>query len=138
MILVLSKSSKWPKYAKALDNALKPYFHVRHELSLQGDCVVRGTTRLLVPECLQPKFISLAHDTHQGIVRTKRRLRERRTPLIQSLHTSLGTGHPGANGTHSLLKDRFWSSIIMGSLKTLSLIGDHNLSPSYGRPFSLS
>ncbi len=33
-------SSKWPKCAKALDNALKPYFHVRHELSLQGDCMV--------------------------------------------------------------------------------------------------
>ncbi len=69
-------SSKWPNCAKVLDNALKPYFQVRHELSLQDDCVVRGTTHLLVPECLQPKFIALAHDTHQGIVRTKRRLRE--------------------------------------------------------------
>ncbi len=34
--------------------------------------------------------------------------RARRTPLIHSVHTSLGTGHPGANGTLSLLKDRFW------------------------------
>ncbi len=32
------------------------------------------------------------------------------TPLIHSVHTSLGTGHPGANGTLSLLKDRFWWS----------------------------
>ncbi len=34
--------------------------------------------------------------------------RTQRTPLIHSAHSSLGTGHPGANGTLSLLKDRFW------------------------------
>lgn len=35
-----------------------------------------GTRNLIVPVCLQPKFIILAHDTHKGIVGTKRRLRE--------------------------------------------------------------
>ncbi len=34
--------------------------------------------------------------------------RTQRTPIIHSAHSSLGTGHPGANGTLSLLKDRFW------------------------------
>ncbi len=34
--------------------------------------------------------------------------RAQRTPLIHSVHTSLGTGHPGANGTLSLLKNHFW------------------------------
>ncbi|KAK3537154.1 hypothetical protein QTP70_002657 [Hemibagrus guttatus] len=34
--------------------------------------------------------------------------RTQRTPLIHSSHTSLGTGHPGINGTLSLLKQRFW------------------------------
>ncbi|KAK3538402.1 hypothetical protein QTP86_001750 [Hemibagrus guttatus] len=34
--------------------------------------------------------------------------RARRTSLIHSVHTSLGTGHPGINETLSLLKDRFW------------------------------
>ncbi|KAK3526590.1 hypothetical protein QTP70_030730 [Hemibagrus guttatus] len=34
--------------------------------------------------------------------------RTRRTPLIHSTHTSLGTGHPGVNETLSLLKQRFW------------------------------
>ncbi|KAK3556237.1 hypothetical protein QTP70_006923 [Hemibagrus guttatus] len=34
--------------------------------------------------------------------------RARRTPLIHSANTSLGTGHPGVNETLSLLKDRFW------------------------------
>ncbi|KAK3565923.1 hypothetical protein QTP86_021441 [Hemibagrus guttatus] len=31
-----------------------------------------------------------------------------RTALIHSSHASLGTGHPGINGTLSLLKQRFW------------------------------
>ncbi|KAK3520070.1 hypothetical protein QTP70_011988 [Hemibagrus guttatus] len=34
--------------------------------------------------------------------------RSRRTTLIHSTHTSLGTGHPGINGTLSLLQQRFW------------------------------
>ncbi len=34
--------------------------------------------------------------------------RTQRTALIHSVHTSLGTGHPGANATLSLLKDHFW------------------------------
>ncbi|KAK3508085.1 hypothetical protein QTP70_013157 [Hemibagrus guttatus] len=34
--------------------------------------------------------------------------RARRTSLIHSAHTSLGTGHPVINKTLSLLKDRFW------------------------------
>ncbi|KAK3568230.1 hypothetical protein QTP86_002017 [Hemibagrus guttatus] len=34
--------------------------------------------------------------------------RARRTPLIHSTHTSLGTGHLGVNETLSLLKDHFW------------------------------
>ncbi|KAK3572456.1 hypothetical protein QTP86_033106, partial [Hemibagrus guttatus] len=34
--------------------------------------------------------------------------RARRTSLIHTTHTSLGTGHPGINETLSLLKNRFW------------------------------
>ncbi|XP_041940375.1 uncharacterized protein K02A2.6-like [Alosa sapidissima] len=69
-------TSTWPASAKHLTPALQPFFKLRYELSLQGDCVVRGPHRLVVPDSLQSKFISLAHDTHQGIVRTKQRLRE--------------------------------------------------------------
>ncbi|KAJ8364836.1 hypothetical protein SKAU_G00136670 [Synaphobranchus kaupii] len=69
-------TSRWPKSAKSLAPNLQPFFKLMHELSLQEDCVVRGTHRLLVPNSLQPKLISRAHDTHQGIVRTKQRLRE--------------------------------------------------------------
>lgn len=69
-------TSRWPKSTKNLTPQLQPFFKLRHEFSLQDDCVVCGTHRLLVPESLLPKLISLAHDTHQGIVRTKQRLRK--------------------------------------------------------------
>src|SRR4029434_3448022 len=48
----------------------------RHELAVMNECIVRGTHRLLVPESLQKRLIDIAHETHQGIVRTKQRLRE--------------------------------------------------------------
>ncbi|KAL0182494.1 hypothetical protein M9458_021869, partial [Cirrhinus mrigala] len=35
-------------------------------------------------------------------------LRTQRIALIHSTHTSLGTGHPGANNTLTLLSERFW------------------------------
>lgn len=69
-------TSRWPITEKGLDPKLQPFFKIRHKLSLQGDCVVRGTHQFLVPDPLQPKLIALAHDTHHGIVRTKQRLRE--------------------------------------------------------------
>ncbi len=42
------------------------------------------------------------HSMSQYVTRTQRTL------LIHSAHSSLGTGHPGANASLSLLKDRYW------------------------------
>lgn len=40
-----------------------------------------------------------------------------RTPLIHTTHTSLGTGHPGADTTLSLLKDHFWWPNMAGDIR---------------------
>ena len=53
----------WPHAAKGLDPAL-------------DEVLIRGTHRVVCPPTLQQQLISLAHDTHQGLVRTKQRLRE--------------------------------------------------------------
>lgn len=66
----------WPRTAKGLDPALVPYFRIQTELSEHDECIIRGTHRVVVPQEIQPKLIQIAHDTHQGIVRTKQRLRE--------------------------------------------------------------
>ncbi len=75
--------------------------------------------------------------------------RARRTPLIHSVHTSLGTGHPGANGTLSLLKDRFWWPNMARDVRRFEqgcsdcavYKSPRHLPsgfPRYGRPFSIS
>ncbi|KAL0160057.1 hypothetical protein M9458_043782, partial [Cirrhinus mrigala] len=65
----------WPSSSCAVDSILRPYFQLRDELSVQQDYVLRGS-RLVVPVALQHTLVKLAHEGHQGIVRTKQRLRE--------------------------------------------------------------
>ena len=62
----------------ANDSLLKPYYNVRHELivSSDGKLILRGT-RIVIPESLQRRAIQLAHEGHQGIVKTKMLLREK-------------------------------------------------------------
>uniref|UniRef100_A0A1A8N061 Gypsy retrotransposon integrase-like protein 1 n=4 Tax=Nothobranchius TaxID=28779 RepID=A0A1A8N061_9TELE len=66
----------WPKTAKSLPPVVKAYFAVRDELSVQDVKVFRGPHRLIVPVALRYQLVTLAHETHQGVVRTKQRLRD--------------------------------------------------------------
>lgn len=66
----------WPKTAKSLSAVLKPYFATRDELSVQDVTIYRGPHRRLVPVALRQQLVDLAHETHQGVVRTKQRLRD--------------------------------------------------------------
>lgn len=65
----------WPGSHKTLPHEIKPYLILRDELSVVDDLVMRGG-RIVVPLSLQAKFVDFAHSAHQGIVRTKQRLRE--------------------------------------------------------------
>ena len=46
---------------------------VRNELTVLGNLVLRGT-RLVIPKKLRKQVLDLAHEDHQGIVKTKQRL----------------------------------------------------------------
>ena len=56
------------------DKAPPQYKHVRNELSSLGKLVLRGV-RLLIPRRLHKRVLDLAHEGHQGLVKTKQRLR---------------------------------------------------------------
>ena len=56
------------------DNAPSHYKVVRQELSTLGQLVLRGT-RLLIPSRLRKQVLDLGHEGHQGVVKTKQRLR---------------------------------------------------------------
>ena len=61
------QSGDWEKAPKA-------FVMVRNELTNIGQIVLRGT-RIVVPRELQKKVLDLAHEGHQGIVKTKKSLR---------------------------------------------------------------
>lgn len=58
----------WPS---SVDNDdLKPYFHRRHELSVEQDVLIWGL-RVIIPACLQKKMLTELHDGHIGMSRMK-------------------------------------------------------------------
>ncbi|RXN35648.1 Integrase core domain [Labeo rohita] len=65
----------WPKLQKSVSSELRLYFPVRHELAVESPLIFRGN-RLIVPIALRKRLIHLTHEGHQGLVRTKQRLRE--------------------------------------------------------------
>ena len=69
------QAARWPR-RHALEPCFQPYFSVRQELSCKGSLIFYGD-RLVVPTVLRGRVIQLAHESHQGLVRTKRRLRDR-------------------------------------------------------------
>ncbi|XP_077538135.1 uncharacterized protein LOC144150167 [Haemaphysalis longicornis] len=68
-------SKGWPD-KKKVHSDLTAYFHVRDELSVVDGLLMRDD-RVVIPGVLVPTFLELAHENHQGIVRTKQLLRER-------------------------------------------------------------
>ena len=59
-------------------DSYKSYQQLQDELtaSVDGDTILRGH-RLIIPAALQTKAVDLAHEGHQGIVKTKALLREK-------------------------------------------------------------
>ncbi len=49
---------------------------MKDELSVVGKVILRGT-RIVMPPSLRSNTLTLAHEGHQGIVKTKQRLREK-------------------------------------------------------------
>ena len=57
-------------------DAPKSYLLVRNELTFIGHVILRGQ-RLVIPTALRNPVLELAHEEHQGIVKTKERLRSK-------------------------------------------------------------
>ena len=73
-ILSLIRSNKWQDAAS--DPDLRPFYNICDELctNADNDIILRGT-RIVLPQSLHQQAINIAHEGHQGIVRTKRLLR---------------------------------------------------------------
>ena len=82
----------------------KPYKSVEHELCVYDGMLLRGN-RLIIPATLRGRVLQLAHEGHQGVVRTKQRLRtkvwwpgmdKQAEQLIRSCHAcqAVSPGNP--------------------------------------------
>ncbi|CAB4045358.1 Hypothetical predicted protein, partial [Paramuricea clavata] len=68
---------KWHELNTDNDDIHK-YINVRDELTIndEADIVLRGS-RIVIPHSLQHRAISIAHEGHQGLVKTKQLIREK-------------------------------------------------------------
>ena len=75
-VLEVMQSGCWQ--AALSDSSLRPFYNVRDELCTDADhsIVLRGW-RIVLPQSLQQQAINLAHQGHQGLVRTKQLLRQK-------------------------------------------------------------
>ena len=63
------QTNRWSK-----SDDLKPYRQIKNELSVKDSIILKGN-KIIIPKSLQPRVLDLAHESHQGIVRTKQLLR---------------------------------------------------------------
>ena len=80
-LIEILQQNTWNSFANDQNidiNELRAYEKVRNELSLtpELDLIVRGS-RLVIPKSLREQVIRLAHEGHQGLVKTKKLLREK-------------------------------------------------------------
>ena len=80
-LIEILQQNTWNSFANDQNidiNDLRAYEKVRNELSLtpEVDLIVRGS-RLVIPKSLREQIIRLAHEGHQGLVKTKKLLREK-------------------------------------------------------------
>ena len=57
------------------DPLLAPFYNVRHELTVTMQGVVLRDHRIVMPQALRDRTLSIAHQGHQGVVKTKQLLR---------------------------------------------------------------
>ena len=67
-------SEGFPQTKAELHNSMKPFWRIRHDLTLDDDFIVFGC-RLFIPSVLHNRVLFNLHESHQGITRTKERAR---------------------------------------------------------------
>ena len=65
----------WPHRKSDVTQIAKPFFNVKHELSVINDVLMKGT-RIVIPNSLQAHIKEVLHTGHLGIERTKSNARQ--------------------------------------------------------------
>ena len=79
-VITRHATGNWELQSTLLDTdiaALRSFAALRSELTVSSDGVVLRGSSIVIPKSLQQRVIELAHEGHQGIVKTKKLLREK-------------------------------------------------------------
>lgn len=67
--------NSFPKIKQDLDQQSQMYWNVRDELSYEDGLIIKGC-QIVIPKEARKSVLQRLHDSHHGIVRTKRRARQ--------------------------------------------------------------
>ena len=56
------------------DSEIKPYFKIKDQLTSKSG-IILNDTKIIIPKCLQKQVLAIAHEGHQGMLKTKALLR---------------------------------------------------------------
>lgn len=77
-VCVHVRNNTWHKSTCDMTTALKHYKNISSELTVSpGDDLILRGSRIIIPTALQQRVLQLAHESHQGIAKTKSLLREK-------------------------------------------------------------
>lgn len=65
----------WPEKRHQVPHCIRPYWTVRDELAVTDGIIYRGL-RIVVPPTMRPRMLELIHESHLGIVKSKKRARD--------------------------------------------------------------
>ena len=71
----LIKSNQWKQVHN--NPKLQPYKNIHDELTIANNGILLRNARVIIPEKLQDQVITIAHEGHQGITKTKSLMRSK-------------------------------------------------------------
>ena len=76
-VITLCRNGRWFQIQKTDIAMLREYYNVRDELTVTNDNILLRGKNVVIPTSLINQVVALAHEGHQGIVKTKELLRSK-------------------------------------------------------------
>ena len=64
----------WPHHKANTSTAIRQYWHLRGDLHIAEGLMFYGE-KVVIPEALKPEMLELIHESHQGVEKSKARVR---------------------------------------------------------------
>ena len=76
-VIALCRNGRWFQIKKTDVATMREYYNVRNELTVTDDNILLRGKNVVIPASLINQVVALAHEEHQGIVKTQELLRSK-------------------------------------------------------------